>query len=86
MRRNALDRAVESFIAKYPEYKDAIRLIKWTGTVSFNGKLYRELANFKEYTPTREVTNWLGRCRLTDIKLMQVRDAREAQEKQGKLL
>jgi hypothetical protein len=86
MKRNALNRAVEVFIIKYPEYADRVRMHGEGFSITFVGYLYKETASFRPYTPRDKVSNWLGRCRLTDKKLLDKRDAYEAGQMQDKLL
>ncbi len=85
-RRNAANRAIESFIVKYPQYEDRIYLHGQGHSVTFKGEIYRESIDFMPYTERMKIWGWLNECRRTDERLLQKREQKEIEANQGKLI
>lgn len=85
MRRNAINRGIENFLIKFPEYKDRIHFLSGSFEVTFSGFLYSEANLFKPFTPRAKVFGWLGRCRASDKKLLEKREVFKAGQMQENL-
>ena len=86
MTRNAVNRAIETFTDKYPQYRDCVFLNADSRMVTFKTNLYYEVMVFPPFTPKQKVTGWLGVCRKVDLNMQNKRFDREVLEKQQTLL
>lgn len=85
-RRTALNRAIEEFVSKHPEYGGAITLDAISRVIYFRYESYSVSKGFLPNTPRQEVYYWLRGCARDIDAMKQVREAKEIAERQDTLL